>query len=85
MRPIYAEIPVLFIEDCEKITGIPCKSTDFKPCDACDEIAYNCGDEAIQTMDEKGYDVYDLSGPYISDEAENRGKWTVWTKCFKKK
>lgn len=80
MRPIYEEVPVLYIEDCEKVTGEPCISTDEKECEACNEICYNCGDEAIDVMAQRGYDVYDLLGPYMSDEIH---KNVMWVKSFK--
>jgi len=72
---IYEEVPVLFVEDCEKVTGEPCKSTDHKECEACNEIGYDCGDEAIDFMAEKSYDVWDLSGPYMSDVIHQNVMW----------
>lgn len=81
MGPIYEEVRVLFVEDCEKVTGVPCVSTDSKECEECNEIGVNCGHEAIAYMDEKGYDVWDLSGPYMSDEIHQN---VMWVKAFKK-
>jgi len=43
---------------------------------------YNCGDEAIEFMAKKGYDVWDLSGPYISDIINQN---VMWVKAIKMK
>jgi len=80
MKYIYEEVPVFFIEDCKKVTGRSCTSTNFKECVACNEIGYNCVNEAIDFMVEKGYDVLGLSEPYMSDITHQN---VMWVKAVK--
>jgi len=83
MNCIYEEVPVTYVKDCEKVSGVSCMSKNSEECETCNEIGSGCVDEAIDYMVTKGYDVDDVHGPYISDEPEKRGLWVMWVKAFK--